>query len=160
MPDVITLDEIQEYFDRISEDWNTQRWDTFLQSEQAIIAQIHTFYFETESGPDGAPWPPLSPNTRKRIGIEGPDKILVDTGDLRTSLTEPGEADNAIRWIDQNSEETFLLFGTMLPYSSAHDEEDPFTGRPARIHLGLTEEYCDMAAARAADYAVAGLVDV
>ena len=61
-------------------------------------------YFDNATGPDGQPWPKLSPVT---IAKKGRDTILIDEGLLVESLTRSG-GQNAIR--DMTLDE--VVFGT------------------------------------------------
>lgn len=165
-PDIITIDELPEYFAGISEDWNRMNYRPFLNDEMALIAFLHATYFTDEAGPDEVNWRALSPRTRKRVGIEGPNRILVDTGALKESLTSDSGSDG-IRIVEETAEGWGLQFGSYVPYSVFHDDEShghnpPFGSGilPYRPHIGLTEEYLDEATERAADFAVLQMVDV
>jgi hypothetical protein len=150
----LTPEEVTGWFEGVAADLLETDVKPWLKDETVIIAGIHEYYFAAEIGPDGRRWPRLSPNTHKRVGIEGPDKILVDAGALRESLTVIDATNEAIRDIAQQNDETFLLFGTYVPYSVFHDEDDPLTGRPARRHVGLTDEYLDGATERLLDFVI------
>lgn len=165
-PDVITIEELPEYFAGVGEDWEKLNYQKFLNDELPRIAFLHAGYFADEAGPDGVAWRKLSPRTRKRVGIEGPDTILVDAGPLKESLTTDSGGE-AIRIVEQTAEGWGLQFGTYDEKSSFHDDEshgyNPPIGSgilPYRPHVGLTDEYLDEATERAADHAVAEMVDV
>lgn len=151
--DFITPEELPGWIESVVTGLLETDVQPFLKEEQAVIAQIHEYYFAAEVDPGERRWKPLSPNTRKLVGIEGPDKILVDTGALRESLTT-NEGGESIRDIAQQNDETFLLFGTNVPYSTYHDYDDPRTGRPARVHLGLTDNYLDQATERLLSFVI------
>lgn len=60
-------------------------WDNVVK----ILNESHIKFFEHAESPAGEKWPPLSPVTiRKKHGDE---TILVETGDMLTSLVDGGE---------------------------------------------------------------------
>lgn len=90
--------------------------------------------FDREQAPDGTPWKPLKPKTkrerRRRRYAAGP--ILERSGDLARSIL----ADH---------DETSAVAGTNLIYAATHHfgDEDR-RGIPARPFLGVTEEHRSM----------------
>ena len=96
--------------------------------------------FEQSSAPDGTPWAPLKPSTKKdrqRRGYRaGP--ILERSGDLITSIISDSDATSAVA-------------GTNLEYAARHQlgfEGPDSLGRdidtPARPFLGLWPEHEDL----------------
>ena len=96
--------------------------------------------FEQSSAPDGTPWAPLKPSTKKdrqRRGYRaGP--ILERSGDLITSIISDSDATSAVA-------------GTNLEYAARHQlgfEGPDSLGRdidtPARSFLGLWPEHEDL----------------
>ncbi len=81
--------------------------------------------FDREGSPDGAPWEPLAPSTRRsrrRAGKDGP--ILQRDRHLRRSL-------------DSAYDRTSAEAGTNLIYAATHQFGRPPAGIPARPFLGI-----------------------
>lgn len=82
-------------------------WDAF----GAIMAEIEAEQWATQGHGD---WPPLAASTIER---KGHGEILVETGELRSSLTDPGMA-------MRKSAKT-LEYGTNVDYARYHQEGTP-----------------------------------
>jgi phage gpG-like protein len=120
--------------------------------------------FDKESDPDGVPWKPLKrPRRRKRDLVRGTkrgrkkkgiDKILQDTGLLRTSMVSSqtatinkadklGLLKNA--FVDDNpaafeQTDTSVEYGTPVIYGIYHQKGVPKNNLPARPFLGISDE--------------------
>ena len=125
------------------------RFNDFLQREMRRLEIYHNLQFGTEAGADKARWPALAPATVKK---KGHAKILVETGKLRSSLTQTA-ADGAIRYTWDEPGKAGLSFGTDVPYSQYHSEIDrPGKRLPTREHVGINPAYFDAFCGRAMDH--------
>lgn len=89
---------------------------------------IESEQFASEGGRGGAAWAALSPAT---VAAKGHDTILVDTGDMRASLT--GRTQHSIRKVGMQR----LIFGSSVGYVGFHQHG---TARmPQRRALNLRE---------------------
>lgn len=104
-----------------------------LQEMSKTLENQHAEYFDSQNGPGGASWPRLRPRTVVR---KGHDRILIDTGRLRSSLD--GNSGDAVREISADgNDRQELLFGTSVPYSALHQFGWGIV--PARPHVGTDE---------------------
>lgn len=95
----------------------------------------HEGFFDREASPAGLPWKPLSPLT---IAAKGHSTILVDTGEMKNSVTVKGHP-NAIQRIAGNE----LVWGTRDPKAAKHQYG---IGVPQRSFVGFTPNRVDGAA--------------
>jgi len=150
----IDAEELAGYFQEFAANFNDRAdYQADLGLMQNDLEEYHAGWFANEHSPSGSTWPPLSPNTKKRVGIEGPDKILVDTGKLRASLT--GRSSDSIREIVSEGLNHGLSFGTSVEYSIYHQTGVPENNLPQREHIGINDEILDDFAERIADRTVA-----
>ena len=117
------------------------------------LEQLHRGYFASASDPIGAPWPPLSPNTKKQVGREGPEKILVDSGKLVDSLA--GLTGDSIRDLLNEGDNQGLVWGTGVDY--AHFHATGTKKMPRRAPVGLNEDRVNRLAEAIADTTVGDL---
>lgn len=91
--------------------------------------------FLREIDPDGKPWPPLDPATRKKEGTAGPNQILIDTGTLARSIRIlKGTTANTPGSVKVPTGAGFSI-GSTLPYAAVHQKG---LGRvPVRRFLGI-----------------------
>jgi phage gpG-like protein len=104
--------------------------------------------FTNQSTPDGQPWCPLKkPRRRKRDLVrgkkrgrakKGQDRILLDTGLLRTSVTAAGSPFNI-----NVAGPTSLEWGTSLEYAAVHNYGYPPQNIPQRQYLGINQGLAD-----------------
>ncbi|MGB4948788.1 MAG: phage virion morphogenesis protein [Candidatus Competibacter denitrificans] len=117
-------------------DYNDAEIQEALQSLQAKLGDLtpvfrdlgesllisHRERFNRGIGPDGAPWPALSPHTHKK---KNQDKLLV--------------LDGWLRQLNYQASGTELRLGTDRLYGATHQFGDPDRHIPARPFLGLDE---------------------
>lgn len=111
-----------------------------LQKRHSIWFSVGGFGFDDEA----IPWPPLSPRTIRK---KGHARKLIDSGDLRRSLTQKS-GKGAIRSIEKQGS----LFGTSIEYAGYH-----MTGTanmPARPHTGADKLSVDLLMHQVADHIV------
>lgn len=94
-----------------------------------ILLKTHAYYFENEISPQRRKWEPLAESTIQR---KGHDTILVDTGDLKASLTERRKG---IRTVDRRGDTLEIAFGSDVEYLQYH--QTGTSRMPARPALGL-----------------------
>lgn len=116
-------------------------YETLLKAmRQTVIAETKKG-FRDERDPDGVPWKPLK---YPRRNSKGRDRILQDTGLMRTSVTAMG---------GQNTDEigpTWLEWGTSVPYAKYHQYG---TSRiPQRQFLGVGKDLADAVTEQVADF--------
>ncbi len=141
--------ELNQFFADVQHDFEAIDYVPVLQQELELMADLHDRFWGTNTGPDGSVWPPLAPSTVQRKGFS---RILVETGALEASLTSRGKPPNSIRDIVENNHGAEAFFGTYVPYSGYHDTATAH--RPARVHVGLTDQFVDRSAEHAVDYAL------
>lgn len=107
-----------------------------LTAELGVLEKLHEDYFFDAADPGGNSWPPLAPST---VAAKGHSTILIDSGRLLASLTQPGP--DAVRQVHGGQGSFELVFGTAVPYSVFHDEASG--NRPARRHVGWSDEALD-----------------
>lgn len=137
-----------EFWANLGEDWNTIDLTPALRVGLETLEAAELGYFSGHHDPGGNPWAPLSQAT---IDRKGHDEILVDTDRLRGSLTEPNHPD-AIRDVHAATGYFEFTFGTGVEYSMFHDA--PSGRRPARMHVGWSEELFEQIADGVADAAL------
>lgn len=168
--------ELQGLFDGIVEQADRVDWTEELKKELNFIADLEKSYFDSSTGPDGAPWQVNAPST---IRQKGHDVILRGVRGKRQRDVKVTRRRPAVRFskaknirgfrlatsLTTKTTESFgdsireavatdtggsLTFGTTVEYSIYNDQG---TDRiPARPHIGLTNKYLDAATNRAADY--------
>jgi len=116
-------------------------YETLLKAmRQTVIAETKKG-FRDERDPDGVPWKPLK---YPRRNSKGRDRILQDTGLMRTSVTAQG---------GQNTDEigpTWLEWGTSVPYAKYH--QDGTSRIPQRQFLGVGKDLADAVTEQVADF--------
>ena len=151
-----SLDELQDFYDGIADDFNQIEFDPWMQAELGLMADWHDGLFQSATDPGGTPWPPLAPSTITR---KGHSTILVDTGRLRQSLRLKGNQStgDAVREGIQSDLTSYMTFGTVVEYGPYHDQASGT--RPARRHVGINEEYMDRMTVRACDFTIKELAE-
>lgn len=116
-------------------------YETLLKAmRQTVIAETKKG-FRDERDPDGVPWKPLK---YPRRNSKGRDRILQDTGLMRTSVTAQG---------GQNTDEigpTWLEWGTSVHYAKYH--QDGTSRIPQRQFLGVGKDLADAVTEQVADF--------
>ncbi|WP_397570658.1 phage virion morphogenesis protein [Schlesneria sp. T3-172] len=124
-------------FESLYHDMETvvQRCDygPMLEQFQQVIAQGEEVAFRAQSTPGGVPWAPLAESTVRR---KGHAYILVDTGDLASSLIDVDGPGN-INATNSHG----LMFGTDVEYAIFH--ETGTSRMPARPAVGMSDETLD-----------------
>lgn len=117
-------------------------YETLLKAmRQTVIAETKKG-FRDERDPDGVPWKPLK---YPRRNSKGRDRILQDTGLMRTSVTAGGGGQN----IDEIGP-TYLEWGTSVPYAKYHQYG---TSRiPVRQFLGVGQDLANAVTEQVADF--------
>lgn len=185
MPQTVTLnslDELQDLYDGIVEDFNDIDYGQWMAGELDRLADFHKRMFDTSADPEGKAWKPNAPSTiaqkgHSRIlrGIRGPRernykgtyrrppvKFRISSGirgfRLATSLTAKTQQSfgDAIREkVQEQPGKAQMTFGTAVEYSHFNDQG---TSRiPARPHIGINEAHLDKMTERATDFALAEL---
>lgn len=151
------FDKLQGVYDGVKRAFRDINYRAYLQAELTHLETQHAGYFNTKTGPDGAQWPPLAPAT---VAAKGHGQILIDSTDLKQSLTNSGAGDAIREAIDEGASKG-LSFGTDVRnaqgqnYSVFHDK--PYRNRPARRHVGTNDDHLTKMTERAADYTLAAL---
>lgn len=86
------------------------------------MMRVEEAVFSSQGRRGGGSWKPLKPETVKR---KGSSQILVDTGQLKASLTEPGANFQIL-----NISGSTIEFGTSDPVAVFHDEGRGQARRP------------------------------
>ncbi len=138
MPEVIqeiVFDEaeFQEVYDDIEENFRASEYNAELSEINDQLFDFHKAGFALERDPNLSAWPPLAAATIRR---KKSDKILVETGRLKRSLTTRGGSDHVGEVFDRG-----LTFGTSVPYSIFHQRGTRTI--PQRAHVGLAVERVD-----------------
>lgn len=170
-----SLEEIGDLYTGILEDFRDINYLPWLSDELNRLADLHKGFFDSSSGPDGAPWKANAPRT---IAEKGHSTVLrgIRTSErslrkmtrplktrrtrwiggyrLATSLTArgTGSAGDAVREAIQTSDKAYLGFGTTVEYSLPNDQGTDHI--PARPHIGMNEKHLDGMVERVADYAL------
>lgn len=138
------LDELGGIFVEIENQLSEAQYEQQFKEFSGVLEQSHKAGFAAESSPSGSKWPALKPATARR---KGHDTILVESGRLEASLTEPSHSD-AVRTIGGEG----MFWGTEVPYSGFHQKG---SGKlPQREHVGMNEETVQVAVDLVADHAV------
>lgn len=91
----------------------------------ADIFRIEEAIFKSSGRRGGGSWKGDKLDTLQRKGF--PKKILVDSGSLKSSVTEPG-ANYQILHVNKLG----IEFGTSRPYAAVHQFGHPYNNRPKR----------------------------
>lgn len=154
MPSVFVIEdqtELDKFFADLAEEFYATPMRDLMEGEVAEVEEETRSRFESQVASDGSAWAPLVPAT---IARKGHSRILVETGRLGVSLTQTGHPDAVIEIVDEPGQGGFSR-GTGVEYAGFHQKG---TARmPARPPVGVTEEYCDGFAERAADHLVENL---
>lgn len=103
--------------------------------EQRTLKRVKRRYLQ-EVDPDGKPWTPLHPSTRKRHGIAGPSQILIDSGNMYKDIQViRGTTANGPGTVKVNTGAGFRIGVPNTKYAALHQygSEDV----PARPFIGL-----------------------
>lgn len=95
------------------------------------LLRIEKAIFASQGRRGGGSWRRLKPDTIKR---KGSSEILVDTGALKTSLTEPGAPYQIL-----NMGNTEMEFGSELGTAAIHQSGAPSRNIPARPMIRFTQ---------------------
>jgi hypothetical protein len=147
---VQSVDELNGMLGGIVDEFYGVTYDPVLKQAQEDIDDLHSIYFASEMAPNNAIWPENAPATIRR---KKHDRVLIDSGKLRKSLTDP-TAEDAVREIIHEHRNHGLVHGTDRPYSIYHQEA---IGQKLRQHVGLTEQYLDELCEQVADHTVKAL---
>lgn len=131
----IVFDEadFQEIYDDISLNFRQAEYNDELSDFSDKLFEFHEAGFDLERDPNLSAWPPLAAAT---IARKGHDKILIESGRLKRSLTTRGSSDHIGEVFDRG-----LTFGTSVPYSMFHQRGTRTI--PQRAHVGLAIERVD-----------------
>jgi phage gpG-like protein len=134
-PGVIEVDvsELEAAYSGINDALENADYRQPMKEEVApALAKAHEAYFNAEAGPAG-PWAPLAQST---INAKGFDTILIENGNMRSSLLFEGAANH----IEEVSE-AGLTWGTSDPKAAFHMEGTRIM--PARPFVGVTDPLAD-----------------
>jgi len=133
---------------------NDMNFQYILTEQLNVLAGMHEYYFSMEIDPNGQAWEKLADYT---IFKKGHDTILVESGELKASLTGGGTP-NSYREVMAGVGDTkaVLLFGTDVEY--AHWHMTGTSKMPARPMVGVTDQYVDRLAQDVADIVIANLM--
>ena len=147
------FDGLEEFLVELGEEFDNIDWTPILNKFLQDLETQHEVYFKSEIDPRGSKWAPLAQST---IARKGHMQILYETGRLRDSLQ--GRTGDSIREVSSGEgQESFLVFGTSVPYAIYHQDG---TARMAqREHVGLNETLGDMFAEQVADAAAKTLAE-
>lgn len=153
MSQILEIDELQELYDSIAEDFAFVDYEPALEEELGHVAELHAGFFAAATDPAGEAWPPNAPRT---IRAKGHSRILVGkTRRLINSLTGKQAAGDSLRDVSEQSDGAQLLFGTLVEYSGFNDRARG--NAPARPHVGLNDKYLDQATNRLVDFTLADM---
>lgn len=144
---------LAEVYDQVMRVFDTIDYGSILTELSNELTELHRGYFAGAIDPNDTPWPPLSPNTKKKVGREGPDKILVDSGKLVDSLA--GLTGDSIRDLLNEGDNQGLAWGTGVDY--AHFHATGTKNMPRRAPVGLNEDRVNRLAEAIADTTVGDL---
>ncbi len=152
MPEPTLIDGqagLEELFAGVLHDFEQLDWGPWLTGSMRSIEQEHQLMWGEQRDPAGDPWAALAPST---VRAKGHSTILVETGRLRASLTNPNEG---IREMFQENGNIGLVFGTDVPHSLYHIRG---TSRmPKRDHVGIGLGTFERMVDTACDHALAEL---
>ena len=150
MPDTITMDQWPAYLESVARDLEKLSFETCLRDEVGpVIRDRIDMNFALEQTADGEPWADLAPSTIKR---KGHDRILVETGAMRTAATTPG-AGHSIEVTERGLADG--VDQAAIPYAIFHQVG---TSRLAqREFIGINEDTVERMADRIADFTVRSL---
>lgn len=143
-----TQEDLDRLIAEVGDDFFGTPMRDLMEAELAEVEEIERQSFASQTAANGEAWAPLKPATIRR---KGHDRILMETGRLGVSLTQRGHSDAVVEIVDEPGQGGFAR-GTSVEYAGFHQ-----TGTkrmPARPPVGVSEEYCDGFAERAADYLV------
>lgn len=149
------FEEVQDLLDGVSDDFHDIDYTNELVAELDLLAELHSTFFQSETGPDEAAWPA---NARSTIKRKGHSRILrgIPSNNYRLSrsLREKGSqsSGDAVREAIQTDTGGYLSFGTAVEYSAAHDRARG--NIPARRHVGMNGEHLDGITERVTDYTI------
>ena len=151
MPSVFVIEDQQDLdrlFSELAEDFGATPMRELMEGEVAEVDEETRERFANQVASNGEAWAPLAPSTVKR---KGHARILMETGRLGVSLSEATHPDAVVEIVDEPGQGGFSR-GTAVEYAGFHQTG---TARmPARPPVGVSEEYCDGFAERAADHLV------
>lgn len=128
-----TLEQLIPLFSDIMEKVDKADYSDALRQSLPILAEQEQRMFDEERDSSGRSWPVLKQST---INRKGHDQILVETGELKKSLTDLNDSFN-IHEIQPRE----LLFGTSDPKALFHQEGT--SKMPARPPVGISDETAD-----------------
>lgn len=138
------VEGLQGLFDEIVEQIRQMDYEPVMVAGTEIIADLEKQFFDAGVDPNGNRW---APNAESTIKKKGHGIVLFETGALEKSLVDTSDEHN----IHETSHRG-LLFGTDIEYSLFNQEG---TERiPARPHVGVTEDFCNVFADEIGDFIV------
>lgn len=148
MTQIIELEELQDLYDSVVEDFMIVDQQVPLRVEQGHIAELHAGFFATQTAPDGEPWKPNAlvtilrkRHTRILRGMPENNERL-----SRSLTTKEGTGGDALRDVSLQTKGAQLLHGTFVEYSKFNQD---------RPHTGMTNQYLDEATERVVDHTLA-----
>lgn len=140
---------LQGFFDQLAADCDDISWEPWMLDEMDRLADWEARIFGAQTDPLGNPWPALAPST---VARKGHSIIMIDSDRLAASEStrSHGSSGDEVREAVQTNDGCRIEFGSNVEYGPYHNH--PYKNRPARIHLGITDEYLDGVAERANDH--------
>lgn len=116
---------------------NTRRVFGQKELEQRMLKRTKARFLQ-EVDPDGRPWAPLDPITRKRKGIMGPHQILVDSGHMYKDIqVVRGATARGPGTVTVNTGSGFRIGVPNTKYAAVHQFGSEHV--PARPFLGINK---------------------
>lgn len=132
-------------FQGVVDDFQKIDWRPWLTKTMRAVEQEHAQMWGEQRDPAGDPWKPLARSTVRR---KGHSTILVETGRLRASMTQPNAG---VREMFQEGGNIGLIVGTDVPYSIYHLRgtsrmpKRDHVGIPLKTFEGFVGDACDFA---------------
>lgn len=144
-----SYDQLQDVYDSVTEDFNSVDYAGWLNDELNRMADLHQKFFQSQTGPNGAPWKPNAASTIKRKGhrriLRGHPKNNYRLSRSLTQRSHSSTGDAIREGINERDGVAHLKFGTDVYYSIYNQN---------RPHVGINEQHLTGMVERVADHVV------
>lgn len=148
--------ELQDVYHSVAEDFNSVDYADWLGKELDLMADLHAKFFQSQTGPDGAPWKPNALSTIRRKGhrriLRGHPKNNHRLSRSLTNKSRSSSGDAIREGINERDGAAHLKFGSFVEYGPYHDVASG--NRPARRHVGINEQHLTGMVERVADHVI------
>lgn len=150
MSDVINADQWPQYLQGVADDLQETNFEDCLRNQVGpVIRDRIDMNFALEQTGTGEAWKPLAPSTVKR---KGHDRILVETGAMRTAATTTG-AGHTTEVTERAMNDG--VDQAAIPYAIFHQLGTRKLAQ--REFIGINEDTVERMAGRIADFTVRAL---